>query len=325
MNMHIQVDTLINYTKSNELDSINIELIKQNESLLEIAENIKSASDTEKLFNLVTYDTVFTVLVTLGIFILGILVTRILKYFDRKSEHKSLRLYFKTYLDKITDKTAPRLAEMYKDFYQQNDIDSGITTTPPKILTGDFERIHNIQDKNLFSAINDKESLSRLLSNLDFLEMLLIEIDKYHIHALEESNYYRTPLQQMTNDYMDKLAEFVEHINQDDPVYPHRDEFKDLINESILKYHQEFAKTRQIRKFYREIIRPIQMVVINTNIFRIDSKALDIADLGKKISYQYNYLKTFTIDLKLSYHRFYHLVKKTQNDLINERSKITWR
>ena len=35
---------------------------------------------------------------------------------------------------------------------------------------GDFERIHNIEDKRLFIAIKERRSLSIVLSNLDFLE-----------------------------------------------------------------------------------------------------------------------------------------------------------
>ena len=128
----------------------------------------------------------------------------------------------------------------------------------------------------------------------------------------------------MINEYFDLLAQFVEHIRVNQPRYANRDIFKDLVNDSILKYHQEIAGTRNLRKLYREIIRPIQKEVVGTDIYRQDPEALKIAKLGKKLSLEYNILKLLVIEIKLEYRKFYHYVNNTYTKLDKERSKITW-
>lgn len=319
-------DTLIiNSHNKIQIDSIGEYLKNQSESIKKIAEVIDKISTQDKFLDLVSYDTVFTVTVTLSIFVLGILINRLLKYIDKKKKERKLRKYFKFYIDRITDKMCSKLSEMYRKFYQDINIDSGIPFTPPKILTGDFERMHNIEDKTLFSAIAEKESFSKLQSNIDFVEKLISEIDKSHEHSRKESELLRTPLQEMINDYFDLLSHFVEHIRINQPQYPHCNEFRDLVNNSIIKYHKEFAKTRQLKRLHREIIRPIQEEVVTTNIFRVDLMGFEIADLGKKISNKYSYLKRLTIDFKLGYRKFHKDIDNAQTELKIERSKINWR
>lgn len=297
----------------------------QQSVISDLGKTIHQITLEEKLFGLFTYDTVFIVTVTLSIFILGIALDRYIKRYERNEERKGLRIYFKTYLDKIIDSTCDKLSQLYKEFYQTIDIDSGIPTTPPKILTGDFDRLKRIEDDQLFHAIKEKSSLSKLLSNIDFAEKLIPEIDRYHAHCRKESEQLRNPLQELINKYIDLLSDYVEHVRLTNPNYPHCTEFRNLVNDSILRYHQELSRTRQLKKFYREILRPIQEKVVETNIFRVDQKAFQIADLGKRISYQYNYLKRLVIEFKLDYRKFYKYVTDTKNNLNIERENITWR
>ncbi|MCC5917846.1 MAG: hypothetical protein JJU02_11040 [Cryomorphaceae bacterium] len=315
------------YVKSEKINSDSLREIvtSQQEVISKLTETINQVTLNDKLFGLFSYDTVFTVATTLSIFILGILIDRFIKNCEIKEDRKELRLFFKTFLDRIIDSTCDKLSKSYKDFYQSIDIDSGIPTTPPKILTGDFDRLNRIDDNKLFHAIKEKEPFSKLLSNIDFVERLIPEIDRYHAHCRKESDILRTPLQEMINDYMDLLADYVEHVRVTNPNYPHCAEFRDQVNDAVIRYHRDISRTRQLKKFYREILRPIQEKVIETNIFRVDQKGFQIADLGKRISYQYNYLKRLVIEFKLDYRKFYNYTKDSKEKLNIEREKITWR
>ncbi|MES2397873.1 MAG: hypothetical protein V4549_17810, partial [Bacteroidota bacterium] len=100
-----------------------------------ISNSVETIGKEEKLWGLFTYDTVFTVVVTLLIFIIGICIDRLIKYWDKLKKQKESRLYFKHFLDIIIDKTCPQLIKLYNEVYQNNGIDAGIPTAPPKILT----------------------------------------------------------------------------------------------------------------------------------------------------------------------------------------------
>lgn len=285
---------------------------------------IEVTTKKDNLWGLFTYDTVFTVIVTLFVFISGILLDKLVKHLDKRKKQKELRHYFKHFLDKLKDKICPKLIKMYSHVYQTYGINEGIPSAPPKILTSDFIRIRNIQDKDLFHAFKDKESLSTILSNLDFIELMINEIDNFHKRIRKESDDLRKPLQDKFNKYFETLANYVEHVTKNNPQYPSRDAFRDLVNNSITMFHQQKDFKQQLTKVYKTIIRPIQEQVVQTNIFRSDPIGFEIAELGRDISIQYNYLKRMTIEFRLDYRKFSRQVKEVQDRLIEASQKINW-
>ncbi len=171
-------DTTITYSKLIWADSINETLKRQDESLHTINETIaRSIHSDNKFLNMFSYDTVFTVFVTIFIFIIGIIIDRLLKYCDKKNREKELIAYFKIYLTRIAEKTSLKLIELYRKYYRTTNIDSGIPLTAPKILTGDFQRIRNITDKELHRSIYKNlpkskekvEVLPKILNCIDFI------------------------------------------------------------------------------------------------------------------------------------------------------------
>ncbi len=245
------------------------------------------------------------------------------KNYERKKERKELRTYYKTFLNKIIV-TTESFSHLYKNFYQSINIDSGIPTTPPKILTGNFDRVNRIEDAKLFYAIKEKENLAVLLSNIDYVQKLISEIDNYHTHYLKQSEFLRTPLQEMINNYIDLLSKYTEHVRITNPNYPNCSEFNKLVGDSIMKYYKEISGTRQLKEFYRKILRPVQEYVVETDIFRRDVIASQIAELGKEISHQYNHLKRLVTEFRLDYRKFYKYTVTSKDNLIRERDKITW-
>lgn len=278
----------------------------------------------DKLWGLFTYDTVFTVVVTLFVFIAGILANILAKYIDRLNTKKELRQYFKHFVDRVTDRTCPELISMYRDVYQKHGLNEGIPTAPPKILTSDFVRIGSMQDKDLFHAFADKESLSIILSNLDYIELLINEIDSFHKRIRKESDDLRKPLTEKVNKYFDKLADYIGHMERDNPQYECREEFIKMCNDALVLNFREKGFGRQFTKVYKTIIRPIQEMVVNTKIYQLDSHASEIAVLGKDISIQFNYLKRMTVVFRLDYRKFSRSVKEAQDRLVESRQKINW-
>jgi hypothetical protein len=282
-------------------------------------------SPNEKLWGLFTYDTVFTVTVTLLIFVIGICIDRLIKYYDKLKKQKESRQYFRHFLDIVIDKTCPQLIKLYNEVYQNNAIDKGIPTAPPKILTSNFIRMKNIQNADWFHSFEDKESLSKIVSNIDFLELMINEIDNFHKRIRSESDDFKKPLQEKVNKYFDTLGKYVEHVRINTPQYPNCTDFRNLVNDSILMFHQQPGIKKQFSEVYKKIIRPIQEVVIDKNIFRVDPIGYEIAELGKDISVQYNYVKLLTIDFRLAYRKYSNLVKEAQDKLTEARNKINWR
>ncbi|MCX8486115.1 MAG: hypothetical protein ORN53_02865, partial [Crocinitomicaceae bacterium] len=111
----------------------------------------------------ISSDTIFTVVVTLSIFIFGITIDRFLKWLDKYRKKEKLKSYFEYHLNKVNEGLIPKLRDGYKKFYFITDVNSGLTSTPPKVLSSDFERILHIDNSELFYAFSDKEVLSKVL------------------------------------------------------------------------------------------------------------------------------------------------------------------
>jgi hypothetical protein len=318
-------DTTFIYSKELWADSINSTLKKQDESLQRINETIsKSAKTEDKFLNKVTYNTVFTVCVTLFIFTIGIIIDRILKSYDKRKNEKELKAYFKVYLTRISEKTSLSLIQLYRKYYRATNIDTGIPLTAPKILTDDFQRIRNITDKELHKAINDEEVLPKILNCVDFIEKITIEIDYYHKHAIEVSSRNRGELQVLIEQYLDVLAKYYEHVRLNNPTYPYVQFFQNLINQLLIKYHTEKEYKAKVSLFYRNIVRPIQREVVLKQIFRADPIGYEISDIGKRVSYKYNELRRKEIEFRIQYRDFSNKIESAREILLIEIKKVKW-
>ncbi|MES2397871.1 MAG: hypothetical protein V4549_17800 [Bacteroidota bacterium] len=187
-----------------------------------------------------------------------------------------------------------------------------------------LNRIKNIQDTDWFHSFKDKESLSKVVSNLDFLELMINEIDNFHKRIRNESDDFKKPLQETVNKYFDTLSKYVEHIRINNPQYENREAFRKLVNDSILMYHTQPGIKKSFSQVYKKIIRPIQEQVVDTNIFRLDPVGYEIAELGKNISVQYNYIKRLQIDFRLAYRKYSNHVADSKSNLTLGRNKINW-
>lgn len=257
----------------------------------------------EKTNSMVSNDTIFTVLVTLSVFITGIIIDRLIKSYEKGKNKKRIRKHFVYYKNRISNDLLPRLVEGYKKFYQIISIDAGILKTPPKFLTEDFKRFINLDTKELLFAFNYNKNISEILSLVDYVENLTIANEKYHDSILLTSNDIRTTLSKQVEDYFYLLAEYTEIEKQS--AYYSNDPAWQLINSSIFLYYDEYAGKRTLTKFYKNILRPIQETLIKLKYHKTKPIANKITELGKAISLRYNDLRILTIEVKCEY-RFYY-------------------
>lgn len=277
---------------------------------------IQINNKNEKIFDLITYDTAFTVIVTVSIFILGILADRTVKYFDKRKERKRLRKFYVDNIYSLTEKLFPNISKLYKDFYQTHDIDTGIPMTPPKVLARDVERLDKIEFDKLYEAFSSKKTLSIVMSQLDFISKAVTELEIYHDRVHADNQRARTSYQEKLNMYLDLLADYLKYDRVNNSGHA-TDSTYILINASLLMFHQTIAGKRELRRFYKEILRPIQIELVNTRKFETHPVGEPIAKLGKDLSHKFNELNIQSIEIRLQYRYIYRQIQ-TSIDKLNE-------
>lgn len=274
--------------------------------------------EENKKFLGATYDTVFTVSVTIGIFILGIVADRLLKRCQEKKEQAEYREYFMNQLRIIIQKIGPNLIAGYKQIYQTEiSIDNGIPTTPPKILSNTFDRILNMESSKLFKSFSKKEKnkLNKLLSEIDFLSNLLLEINQYHNIVLQRSETVRNIISQLDYSHHRKLIDFIEFEREHNPNYRLNSTYI-LIDQKLRYYNQEIAGKRNLKAYYKNVIRPIQIEVVqNTNLFRTHPVGSEIAEIGKQFATKYSELKLLIVEVKLEYRKLTSSINQSLSDI----------
>jgi hypothetical protein len=280
---------------------------------------------SDKVFGIFSPDTVFTVTVTLVVFILGILIDRTVKYFDFKAKEKKLQQYFKYLLDIISDNTCKRMADAYKSTYSQTTLDSGILTSPHKVLTDIFQRVKIINEQELLNTFRSKESPSKIISQIEFLNKIQDEVEKYHKIVLADSNEIRKGFKDNLPKYFKLLAEYIDIEKNLEMQSKTANEFLPVAIKSFNLYYKEIVKTNHMKRLCDEIVRPIQDKLVSTNIFRQNAIAGKIAELGQEMSLDFYYLEKLTQEFCSQYEYFYNAVLDSQKILIEERAKTKWR
>lgn len=278
----------------------------------------KKTHEEDKRFLGATYDTVFTVSVTIAIFVFGIIADRLLKHFQEKKEQREYRSYFMSQLRIITQKIGPNLISGYKQTYQTEiGIDNGIPTTPPKILTNTFDRILNMESSKLFKSFtkNEKNKLNKLLSEIDFLSNLLLEINQYHNVVLQRSETTRNIISQLDYSHHRKLIDFIEFERVNNPNYA-LDPTYILITQKLDYYNEQIAGKRNLKAYYKNIVRPVQLQLVqNTNLFRAHPVGSEIAEIGKQFATKYSELKLLVTEVKLEYRKLTFSIKESLSNI----------
>jgi hypothetical protein len=285
-----------------------------NKNLKDIRSELSKNNNEEKLFNYITYDTAFTVIVTITIFVLGFLIDRAVKYVERRKERTKLRRFYVDNVTSMTEKLFPNVNKLYREFYFVHDIDSGIPMSPPKVLAGDIERLDKIEFGKLYESFSNKKALSIVMSQLDFISKAVIEIEVYHKQVHSENQAARVVYQNMVNNYLDLLSDYLQYEQATNPGHA-TDRTYILINGLIFTFHSDIAGKRALRRFYKEILRPIQHELVDTRKYATHQIGASVATLGKDLSYKFNELRMASVEVRLQYRYIYNQIRESIDKL----------
>ncbi|MEO9473877.1 MAG: hypothetical protein ABJG68_00160 [Crocinitomicaceae bacterium] len=308
------------YEIIDRLDSLNTHLEK---GFTQIETAIVNSNAKKDYLPFISNDALFSTLITVIIFSLGIIINILLKRRDKRILRSEMRSYIKHHIDEMLAGYTPVLKEAYLKLSNDTTIDSGIPMTPPKLLSNDFQRILSVDIVELHKAVVNKKSLSGLISQIEFLNRLLDEVQFYHERVLEDTKKHRSQLENSIYQYIELLAEFIEHEDKINPE-GERSEAYNLFNGGILKYYTEIAGQRELQKLYDEIIRTNQEFIVTSQLYKTNPLGQKIAELGKKLSHEFSNLQGITTEFKEQYNSFSELVNKAESSINKKVAEIKW-
>jgi len=323
-NHQIELDTVnvhLSFSEiAGQLDSLDVNLQK---GLSNIETAIVVSNTKEDFLPFISNDALFSTLITIFIFTLGIIINHLIKRREKRKSHSEMRSYIDHHINEILKTYTPTLKKAYTDLSEDTSIDSGIPMTPPKLLSNDFQRILNVNIEELHKAVSNKKALSDLISQVEFLNRLLDEVQYYHERVLEDTKQHRSQLESDIYQYIELLAEFVDFENNANQENEPSEAYN-VINGAILKYYTEIAGQRELQKLYDEIIRANQDFLVRSELYKSHTIGQKIAKLGKKLSHDFNTLLGITNEFKEQYKTFSDLVGKSETSIKKKTEEIKW-
>ncbi|MFD0991011.1 hypothetical protein ACFQ1R_12960 [Mariniflexile jejuense] len=297
-------------------DSLYSQIKILNQNISSIHSDIHNHLNEQKeTFLGVSNDTIFTVVFTVLIFVIGILIDRWLKRNNEKEELQKIKNYFNNQFDDLKNNIVPELRNGYKKYYQETiSLYNGVPTTAPKILTNTYDRLSNLESPLLFKTFENSENFNTAFSQIDFIKNLMNEVDNYHSIVVQRSENLKSVFIELDKKYMDKVVEYTEFEKHNNPNFA-TDPTYQLLNSKIQYYHQNIIGRRALTDYYKNVIRPIQHQIVSTNLFRTHPVGNQISVLGRDISHQFNHLRMLYIEIRTQYRYFTQVLNRTLTKL----------
>ena len=251
----------------------------------------------------VSSDTIYTVKVTLFIFIIGIIIDRILKKVDRILKEADLKKFFVFHLEQANINLITKLKEVYQKFHDETNIDTGLPSTAPKVISSDFQRLLNINHEDLFKAYKNKITLSKVVGQIEFTQEVQNAVASFHERVLIDSDEIRNDLAIQADEYLGVLNKFILFEKQNNIDYKSSQTYN-MVNRLVMKYYQELSGTRQLQVFYTDIIRVIQENIVNSGEYKTHVILMDVAERGRKLSQIVSHLTHKTKEITTQYQVF---------------------
>jgi hypothetical protein len=282
----------------------------------------------EYLFGVISYNTLFTVVTTIFVFFLGVFFQKRLERYKRRINLKSIKENFLYLVKVLPPKYITPHKEQLRNFYLNSNIDTGIGIIPPITISGDLKRLSEFKSNDLFTSFRTltnsdfEKDLHNILSQIDYLIEQTNIIDKYHNAILKRNDELRNEIQNLIEEYLDLIANSIRDIKKIDEKYE-QNLFWVYINKMLIDYYGDPNRNNTISYLYRNLLRPMQVELVNKGYDREIKEAEQITLLGKKITTRRFYLRHQTVSIKLQYRQFYNETSRLLIDFNKISDKLT--
>lgn len=313
----ITMDTLI----ATKLDSL---IIKNHQNFNELSKAIIGSNNEIRLIKFVSNDVLFTLVVTLSVFVLGGLVKWIWQLIELSKKKRDTRKFIKYYLDKVI----PNVEDIeikYKEISDETNINTGLDIIAPKVLTHDWCTILKIDAREMYFSFREKEAINKIIRQLDSIDEIVSTCGIYHNLLLQKTDRITEKLQLKYKDFRNSVLIYTEYIRKQNPDNYRNDKIYIFLNEHILNHIKEVKENfRNTMKFHAETLRPILIYLVDSDLFRNSQYAENITTEANHFSDLYFELSKTLEDFSKQYAEYSKIIRTARISIVDNREKIKW-
>ncbi len=302
-------------------DSVHLKILKesQSDSILMQNKDFSPIVENDRIWG-VTKDTIFTTLITILIFALGLLFQQLYQKRKEKQRLVDVKIYFDSLLDNVIHEFLPNQIKLFDQFYKEININTGIPITYNKVDDSNLRRILQVNQNDIFNIVRKNKpadvyikKYKMVISRLDFINSVLNLTKEFHQYILSDSKVSRETLQELVEDYLNLLTDYLGDAKKKE-IHSHiNDPMWNFINTEVFLFYEKNNKT--IEDFYNHLLRPIQVELITKHYHLNDDYADKIIHLGKTITTKRFHLRYSTVEVKLQFRTFTRYLRESEQSI----------
>lgn len=194
----------------NDLYSIKAEILSANNSSFFLMENANYSFLGLKISD----DTIFTVVVTIGIFVFGILIERFISLYKQFQEKREIVDIVWMNLKKTIHNALPKVKDMYKTRIELISLKTGILSSSDKLIAEEVFVPLSLNYQLLFKAFTDKNTVIGIVNCTKLIQEVFSNIDAEHREVYKETNIIEKQISLELGKLFSLLDEYI-NIGQD--------------------------------------------------------------------------------------------------------------
>lgn len=317
MILFIQTDTLL----ANKIDSL---ILQNHQNFNELSKAIIATNNDNRFIEFISNDTLFTVIITLIVFLLGEFVKWLFKRNQQLKKNKETRRFIKYYLDLIIP-YAKQVEDGYKKVAEATTINTGLDIFSPKVFKNDWRKILNIDAREIYDSFQEKEQINKIIRQLDVIDENVTMCEMYHHLLRKKTDIFTRKLQKKYKAFKKSVFSYTEQIRKEKPNDYRNDGIYVFLNESMLLHIADVKENhRNTIKFYTETLRPILIYLVDNDLYRESQYAENITNEANRFSNLIFELTKELEDFKIQYAEYSKNINKARLSIMENLDLIDW-
>ena len=306
---------------SNKIDTL---IIHNNENFKELSNAILASNKGTRFIEFISNDTLFTLLITSAVIFLVEISKSLIQNYTIKRQEKQLRKFIKVHLDKILP-YIEIIEYKYQELSSQAKVETGIYVLPAKVFMFDFKIVLNSDLRELYKSFKEKNKIINIVSQLDSISEYINHSEIYHNRAFTRTEKLQNSINIKYDEFLNSASIFLEEFRKEYPNrYQQMDDFK-FLNEKLLIHSKYIAAgTRNISIFYKEILRPILVYIVDNKLASESQNANKILSIARDFSNIYFEFDNEINAYKQQFYLFSITIKDIRESILKNIDELNW-
>ena len=282
---------------------------------------ITEFKNSDNYFDFISNDTLFTTIITISIFSIGILINSCVKKMEIRKRNNNIKKFIKKHLDEIVNYDFKEIIKEFRQYSELLSDNEELISYPPNIETSNIEKIMSLNVLELFDSVKEKDQILNIGNDINFLYKIFNDSKKYRVEIIKTIDFQHEKMVDCLHNFTNSLLDF---SNLDGEFSTEEIRFKDIINDYLENHFANLPRSVSLKEMNNVIVSPIKEFILQNQSLRRKREIKTISDTTDNLLMLFNKNKSIAEEIKNKYSGFSEDIDEIIDNLNLEILKINW-